>query len=163
MAKRSKGGRDGSSTIAVNRRARHDYHIDETVEAGLELAGTEVKSLRAGQASLAHSFAAVRDGQAWLLQADIPQYAQGGAFNHHPTRPRRLLLHRHEIDRLGRWAAESGRTLVPLELYWRDGRAKLRVGLGRGKAKVDKRRDIAERDANRAAERAVASRAKGRR
>lgn len=154
MAKR----KHGADTIAVNRRARFDYDIAETFEAGLALTGTEVKSLRAGKASLAQAFATVREGEAWLVQAHIPEYEFGNRANHDPTRMRKLLLHRREIAQLERFVAERGRTLVPMKLYWKDGRAKLLVGLGTGKAAHDKRRDIAKRDADREIQRALAAR-----
>ncbi len=146
--------------IAVNRRARHDYDIGETFEAGLVLTGTEVKSLRAGKASLAEAFATVRDGEAWLVQANIPEYDFGNRANHDPTRMRKLLLHRREIETMERFIRERGRTLVPLKLYWRDGRVKLEVGLGTGKAQHDKRADLAERDARRQIDRALRERQK---
>jgi SsrA-binding protein len=144
--------------IAVNRRARFDYEIAETVEAGLVLTGTEVKSLRAGKASLAQAFATVRKGEAWLVQAHIPEYEFGNRANHEPTRMRKLLLHRDEIARLERFTQEQGRTLVPMRLYWKDGRAKILIGLGRGKANVDKRADLARKDADRAIRRALRER-----
>jgi SsrA-binding protein len=144
--------------IVMNRRARFDYDIEETVEAGLVLVGTEVKSLRAGKASLAEAFATVRNGEAWLVQAHIPEYEFGNRTNHDPTRMRKLLLHRSEIDRCERFTQEQGRTLVPIKLYWSDGRAKLLVGLGTGKAQHDKRADLARKDAKREIERALKAR-----
>ncbi len=146
------------TTIAVNRRARYDYDIVDTVEAGLVLTGTEVKSLRAGKASLAQAFAMIRDGEAWLVQAHIPEYAFGNRANHDPTRRRKLLLHRRQITELAEFTREQGRTLVPLRLYWRDGRAKILLGLARGKAQHDKRAAIAERDADRQMRRALRDR-----
>ncbi len=146
------------TTIAVNRRARYDYDIVDTVEAGLVLTGTEVKSLRAGKASLAQAFAMVRDGQAWLVQAHIPEYAFGNRANHDPTRRRKLLLHKRQIAELAAFTQEQGRTLVPMRLYWRDGRAKVLLGLARGKAQHDKRAAIAERDAERQMRRALRDR-----
>lgn len=146
------------TTIAVNRRARYDYDIVDTVEAGLVLTGTEVKSLRAGKASLAQAFAMVRDGQAWLVQAHIPEYAFGNRANHDPTRRRKLLLHKRQIAELAEFTQEQGRTLVPMRLYWRDGRAKVLLGLARGKAQHDKRAAIAERDAERQMRRALRDR-----
>lgn len=160
-AKRERQRHDDA--IAVNRRARHDYEITDTVEAGIVLRGTEVKALRAGRASLQHAYAVIRGGEAWLYQAHIPEYAYGNIHNHAPTRERKLLLHRAEIRRLEEFSREAGRTLVPLKLYWRDGKAKVQIGLAVGKARHDKRRDLAERDAQRQIERAVAQRAKGRR
>jgi SsrA-binding protein len=146
--------------VAVNRRARFDYRIDETVEAGLVLTGTEVKSLRAGRGSIAEAFAVVRDGEAWLVQAHIPEYEFGNRGNHDPPRQRKLLLHRHEIERLAKFTRERGRTLVPLRLYWREGKAKLLLGLGVGKAVHDKRADLAAKDAQRQIERALRAREK---
>ena len=147
--------KDRDTTIAVNRRARFDYDIVDTVEAGLVLTGTEVKSLRAGKASLAQAFATIRRGEAWLVQAHIPEYAFGNRANHDPTRQRKLLLHRHQIAELERFAQEQGRTLVPMRLYWKDGRAKILLGLARGKAQHDKRAAMAERDAERQMQRAL--------
>lgn len=162
MAGKGAKGKDrGGDVIAVNRRARYDYDITDTVEAGLVLTGTEVKSLRDGKASLAEAFATVRDGEAWLVQATIPEYAFGNRANHDPARRRKLLLHRSEIDRLDRFTQEQGRTLVPMRLYWRDGRAKLLIGLGVGKARYDKRASIAKRDADRAVARALSDRQRG--
>ncbi len=160
MGKRKRAG-DGADTIAVNRRARFDYEIHDTVEAGLVLTGTEVKSLRAGKASLQEAFATIRGGEAWLVQAHIPEYEFGNRANHDPTRQRKLLLHADEIAELERFAAEQGRTLVPLKLYWKDGRAKLLIGLGTGKARHDKRATMAKRDADREIQRALAARQRG--
>lgn len=151
----------GNSTIAVNRRARFDYDIVDTVEAGLVLTGTEVKSLRAGKASLAQAFATIRRGEAWLVQAHIPEYEFGNRANHDPTRQRKLLLHADEIARLERFTQEQGRTLVPMRLYWRDGRAKVQLGLARGKAQHDKRAAIAQRDVDRQMQRALRERERG--
>jgi SsrA-binding protein len=148
----------GQDTIAVNRRARFDYDIGDTFEAGLSLTGTEVKSLRLGKASIAEAYGLVRDGEAWLYQATVPEYPFGNRANHDPTRPRKLLLHRREIERMERFVQERGRTLVPLRLYWRDGIAKLEIGLGTGKATYDKRHALAERDANRQVQRALRER-----
>lgn len=144
------------TTIAVNKRARRDYEIVETFEAGLELTGTEVKSLRAGRASIKEAFGLVRHGEAWLVQAHIAHYDYGNRFNHDPTRWRKLLLHRREIDRIAEFTREQGRTLAVLKLYWDErGQAKALVGLGKGKATRDKRRDEAERDAQREMQRAM--------
>lgn len=148
----------GEDTIAVNRRARYDYDITDTVEAGLVLTGTEVKSLRGGKASIAQAFATMRGDEAWLVQAHIPEYAFGNRANHDPTRQRKLLLHRRELDELARFTQEQGRTLVPLRLYWRDGNAKLLIGLAVGKARHDKRADLARRDADRQIQRALRER-----
>jgi SsrA-binding protein len=151
----------GPDTIAVNRRARFDYDIAETFEAGLALTGTEVKSLREGKASLQEAFATVRGGEAWLVQATIPEYAFGNRQNHDPTRQRKLLLNRREIKRCTEFTQEQGRTLVPMRLYWRDGLAKLEIGLGTGKAQHDKRADLAKKDAKRQIDRALRERRKG--
>jgi len=148
----------GEKLIADNRRARHDYHLLDRFEAGLVLTGTEVKSLRDGRASLAQSFAEVRDGEAWLVGANIATYDQGNIANHDPDRPRKLLLHRREIDRLLGQTRERGLTVVPTRLYFKDGRVKVELALGRGKERGDKRRAIAERDAQRQMERALKSR-----
>ena len=141
--------------IARNRRARHDYHIDEVVEAGLVLTGTEVKSLRAGRASLTDGFGQVTDGEAWLHGVHIPEYTLGTWTNHEPRRTRKLLMHRKEIDRLAASTRERGLTLIPLSLYFKDGRAKVELGLARGKRSYDKRHDLAERDAAREVDRAL--------
>jgi SsrA-binding protein len=144
--------------IAENRRARHDYHLLERVEAGLVLTGTEVKSLRDGRATLGQSWADIRDGEMWLQGAEIATYAQGNTANHEPTRPRKLLLHRREIDRLYAQVREKGLTLVPTKLYFKDGRVKIELALARGKDVRDKRRTVADRDAKRQIERALKSR-----
>jgi len=148
----------GEKLIADNRRARHDYHLLDRFEAGLVLTGTEVKSLRDGRASLAQSFAEVRDGEAWLVGANIATYDQGNIANHDPDRPRKLLLHRREIDRLLGQTRERGLTVVPTRLYFKDGRVKVELALARGKEIRDKRRDIAKRDADRQIDRALKSR-----
>ena len=140
--------------IARNRRARHDYHIEDVVEAGLVLTGTEVKSLRAGRASLTDGFAQITDGEMWLLGVHIPEYAHGTWTNHEPRRPRKLLLHRKEIDRLASKTAERGLTLIPLSLYFSGGRVKVELAVARGKRTYDKRQDLAQRDAAREVERA---------
>ena len=144
--------------IVDNRRARYDYQLLERVEAGIALTGTEVKSLRAGRVSLAQAFAEVRDGEAWLLGAEIQPYEQGNRSNHEATRPRKLLLHRREIDSLYGMVREKGLTLVPTRLYFKDGRVKIELAVARGKELRDKRRDLAERDARRQMERALKSR-----
>jgi SsrA-binding protein len=145
----------GIKVVARNRRARHDYHIDDTVEAGIVLTGTEVKSLRLGRASLTDGFAQVTDGEMWLHGVHIPEYLQGTWTNHEPRRTRKLLLHRKEIDRLAEATRERGSTLIPLSLYFSDGRAKVEVALARGKRTYDKRHDLAERDAAREVDRAL--------
>jgi SsrA-binding protein len=141
--------------IAENRRARHDYHLLERVEAGLVLTGTEVKSLREGRVTLANSFADIRDGEAWLLGVEIAVYDHGNRANHEPDRPRKLLLHRREIDSLYGMVREKGLTVVPTRLYFKDGRAKVELAVARGKEQRDKRRDVADRDAKRQIERAI--------
>lgn len=150
--------RPGSSLIAENRRARHDYHLLERLEAGLQLTGTEVKSLRAGGAQLAQAYAEIRDGEAWLVGATIAEYAQGNQLNHRPERDRKLLLHRREIDSLYGKVREKGLTLVPTRLYLKDGKVKVELALARGKERIDKRRSLAERDAQRQMERALKAR-----
>ena len=148
----------GEKLIADNRRARHDYELLDRFEAGLVLTGTEVKSLRDGRASLAQAFADVRDGEVWLVGAEIATYDQGNIANHVPTRDRKLLLHRGEIASLYGKVREKGLTLVPTRMYWKDGRAKVEIALARGKQTIDKRRDIAKREADRAMQRALKSR-----
>jgi SsrA-binding protein len=144
--------------ITDNRKARHDYHLLERIEAGLVLTGTEVKSLRAGRATLGQAYADVRDGEAWLHGAEIAVYDQGNRANHDPARARKLLLHRREIDRLYGQVREKGLTLVPTRLYFKDGRVKVELALARGKDTVDKRRALADRDAKRQIERAMKAR-----
>ena len=143
-----------STVIARNRRARHDYHLEDTVEGGLVLTGTEVKSLREGRASLTDGFAQIEDGEVWLHGVHIPEYTQGTWTNHEPRRPRKVLMHRKEIDRFASKVAERGLTIIPLELYFKDGRVKVELALARGKRSYDKRNDLAERDAAREVERA---------
>ncbi|AAZ56509.1 SsrA-binding protein SmpB [Thermobifida fusca] len=156
MARKKKQDKgQGPKTIAQNRRARHDYHIEDTYEAGLVLTGTEVKSLRAGRASLVDGFAQIKNGEVWLHNVHIPEYTMGTWTNHAPRRPRKLLLHREEIAKLDAKTREAGRTLVPLSLYFRNGRAKVEIALARGKREYDKRHDIAEREAKREMERAL--------
>jgi SsrA-binding protein len=150
----------GTRLITENRRARHDYHLLERVEAGIALSGTEVKSLREGGASLRRAFGDVRGGEIYLVGAHIPVYAQGNLMNHDPDRDRKLLLHRREIDSLAGKVQERGLTLIPTRLYFKDGRAKVELALARGKEARDKRRDIAERDARRQIERAMKSRSR---
>ncbi len=140
--------------IARNRRARHDYHIEDVVEAGIVLTGTEVKSLRAGRASLTDGYGQISGGEMWLYGVHIPEYAHGTWTNHEPRRPRKLLLHRKEIDRLASKTAERGFTLVPLSLYFSDGKVKVELAVARGKRAYDKRQALAERDAAREVERA---------
>ena len=143
-------------TLARNRQATHEYSILETFEAGIELMGTEVKALRDGRTQLREGYVRVENGEAWLLGVNIAEYTQGHRRNHEPQRRRRLLLHRREIEYLGAKVAQQGLTLVPLRIYLRGNRIKLEFGLARGKKLWDKRRDIAERDARRDAERLTA-------
>jgi SsrA-binding protein len=145
-------------TVAVNRRARHQYAIEETLEAGLALTGTEIKSIRAGRVNLAEAYARIERGEAWLIGAHIAPYEQGNRNNHEPTRTRKLLLHRDQIAELVGRTQAKGFTLVPMKLYIRNGMAKLELGIGRGKKAFDKRRTIAERDARRDLERSTKER-----
>ncbi len=147
----------GEKLIVDNRRARHEYNLGDRYEAGLVLTGTEVKSLRGGHAQLRQAYAEVRDGEAWLIGLHVPEYSEGNRANHDPDRPRKLLLHRREIDRLGAGVREKGFTLVPTRLYFKDGRVKVELALARGKELRDKRRDIAARDAQRQIERELKS------
>jgi len=147
--------------VADNRKARHDYFIDETVEAGLALVGTEVKSLRAGRVNLRDSYAEVRGGEVFLLGVHIAAYEQGNIWNHEPLRARKLLLHKREIERLAGKVRERGYTLVPLKLYFRGSHAKVELGLAHGKRQYDKRAAIARRDADREMERALRHRGRG--
>jgi SsrA-binding protein len=151
----------GTKLIAENRRARHDYHLLERVEAGITLTGTEVKSLRAGRVSLQRAFADLREGEIYLVGAHIDEYEQGNIENHEPGRDRKLLLHRREIDSLVGNVRERGLTLVPTRMYFKDGRVKVELALAKGKETRDKRRDIAERDARRQMERALKDRRAG--
>lgn len=151
---------EGTKLITSNRKARHDYHILETVEAGLVLTGTEVKSLRDGKASLAEAYARMDGDEVWLVGAHIPEYTHGNRGNHEPTRPRKLLLHRKEIERMRGKIQEKGLTVVPLRLYWKRGRAKVELALVRGKREYDRRDDVAKREAKREIDRAMSRRAK---
>ena len=145
----------GRKMIAQNRKARHDFHVEDVYEAGIVLTGTEVKSLRAGRASLIDGYAVIKDGEAWLMGVHIPEYTEGTWTNHEPRRPRKLLLHRLEIERLIGKTKESGLTLVPLALYFKDGKAKIEIALARGKRQYDKRQALAERQASREMARAL--------
>ena len=151
----------GRKVVAQNKKARHDYHIEDTYEAGLVLVGTEVKSLRQGRASLVDGFAEVHDGEVFLHGVHIPVYTQGTWTNHEPRRVRKLLLHRDEIAKIDSKVRERGFTLIPLALYFKDGRAKVEIALARGKKEYDKRHSLAERQANREKEQAVQRRLKG--
>ena len=149
---------EGVKRIARNKKAFFNYEIVEDIEAGLVLRGTEVKSLRAGKLQLVDAYAKIENGEAWLLHAHISEYENGSIFNHEPQRRRKLLLHKKEISRLAAKVREKGLTVVPLELYFRNGRVKVKLGLCRGKAVHDKRTTIRERDEKRAAERDLADR-----
>jgi SsrA-binding protein len=151
----------GRRLIASNRKARHDYHIEDTYEAGIVLQGTEVKSLRAGRASLVDAFCDVENGEMYLHQLHIAAYTQGTWTNHEPRRRRKLLLHRAEIEKIEAKVREKGFTVIPLQMYFVDGRAKVEIGLAKGKKSWDKRQAIAERTAKREAEIALGRRAKG--
>ncbi|GAA3851377.1 MULTISPECIES: SsrA-binding protein SmpB [Amycolatopsis] len=153
----------GSKVIASNRRARHDYAVLDTYEAGIALVGTEVKSLRAGRASLVDAFATVDDGEVWLRNLHIPEYEHGTWTNHESRRKRKLLLHRGEIEKLIGKTKEGGLSLVPLSMYFKDGKVKVELALAKGKKAYDKRQDLAKRDAQREISRAVGRALKGRR
>lgn len=154
MAKKSKNSKDTSSTIALNKKARHDYEINETVEAGLVLEGWEVKSLRDKRANITDTYVMIQKNEAWLVGANItPLQTASTHINPAPMRARKLLLHRNELDKLIGFVERKGFTLVPMSLYWKKGRAKLQVGLGKGKKLHDKRADLKERDWKRDQER----------
>jgi SsrA-binding protein len=151
----------GEKLVASNKKARHDFLIEDTIEAGLVLSGTEVKSLRAGRASLVDAYATIDRGEAWIEGIHIPEYTQGTWTNHPPRRKRKLLLHRREIDRLAGQVSRGGYTLVPLKLYFLDGRAKVEIALAKGKREFDKRQTLREKQDKREAERAMAKRNRG--
>ena len=152
-------GKDiGRKLVASYRKARHDYHIEDTYEAGLALWGTEVKALRAGRCSLVDGFAQFTDGELWLEGVHIPEYTQGTWTNHAPRRKRKLLLHREELDKIEGKIREKGRTIVPLAVYFKDGRAKVEIALATGKKLYDKRQALRERQDKREADRAMHSR-----
>ncbi|HVL64606.1 MAG TPA: SsrA-binding protein SmpB [Actinomycetota bacterium] len=153
-----KAGAPPTKLITANRKARHDYEIEETLEAGVVLTGTEVKSCREGRANLTDAYATVTDGEVWLLQAHISPYSFGNRANHEPTRPRKLLLHREEIQRLQVKVSQEGRTLVPLRLYFKHGLAKAELAVARGKKLHDKRQSKAKQDAERDMRRALGRR-----
>jgi SsrA-binding protein len=146
---------DGEKTVTVNRRARHDYFIDEKFEAGLVLSGSEVKSLRDGKAQLKDSYGRLTKGELWLVNAHINEYSPAARFGHDPTRARKLLMHRREIDRLTGKMKERGLALIPLRLYFKHGRAKVELGLAHGKKQYDKRASIKERESKREVDRAI--------
>jgi SsrA-binding protein len=145
----------GEKTVTLNRKAGHDYHILRTLEAGLSLLGTEIKSVRSGHVSIREAYVRPHDGEMWLVGAHIAQYPPAGPANHDPTRSRRLLLHRREIGELQREVQAAGVTLVPVRLYLKDGKAKLEIALARGKKSYDKREAIAKREIERQMQRAV--------
>ncbi|GAA2726320.1 MULTISPECIES: SsrA-binding protein SmpB [Streptomyces] len=147
----------GRKLIAQNKKARHDYHLLTTYECGLVLTGTEVKSLRQGRASLVDGFVHIDGGEAWLHNVHVPEYSQGTWTNHSARRKRKLLLHRAEIDKLASKADETGHTIVPLSLYFKDGRAKVEIALAKGKKEYDKRQTLREKQDRREADRAIAS------
>jgi len=149
MARQKNKDPEGTKTICRNKRAFHDYEIIESLECGLVLTGTEVKSLREGSASLESAYAKVEDGEVWLLGSDIPEYSMGNRMNHKPKRPRKLLLHRREIARFADKAAERGLTLVPLRIYFKNGLAKVELAVARGKQLFDKREAKKKADAQR--------------
>ena len=150
-------------TVAQNRRARHEYSIEDSMEAGIVLSGTEIKSIRAGKVNLADAFARIERGEAWLVGAHIAPWEGGNRLNHEPKRDRKLLLHRHQIDQLLGHTKAKGLTLVPLKLYITErGKAKLELGLGKGKQLYDRRREIAARDSRREVERELAESGRGR-
>lgn len=157
MATKSKeGGAKGPRTVASNRKARHDFHIEETLEAGIQLLGTEIKSVRAGQVNLREGFVLIKDGEAWLRQVHIAQYSHGNRENHEETRPRKLLLHKRQIQDLHSDATQRNWTIIPLRMYITEkGLAKVEIALARGKQQFDKRQDIASRDAKRDIQRAL--------
>jgi SsrA-binding protein len=148
-------GTPGDRTVASNRRARHDYQILESLEAGIQLTGSEVKSLRAGRASLTEAYGQIRNGEAWLEGMHIPPYEQGVTRGYDPIRPRKLLLHRREIDRLFGKVKQQGLAMVPMRVYFTHGIAKLELGLGKGKREYEKRQSIARRDSEREMEQAA--------
>ena len=151
----------GQKLVAQNRKARYDFHIDDTLEAGLVLVGTEVKSLRAGRATLVDGFAEIHEGQAYLHGVHIPEYTQGTWTNHEPRRVRKLLLNRAEINRLESKVNERGFTLIPLSLYFKDGRAKVEIAVARGKKTYDKRHALAAKQADREKQQALGRKLKG--
>ncbi len=150
-----KSDKDGEKLIADNRKARHDYHIDEQLECGIMLRGTEVKSLRDGRVVLSDAFAQVMKNELFLMNLDIQVYTHGSVHNHEPRRFRKLLVHRREIERWGAKVQEKGYTMIPLRMYWKNGRAKVLLGLGRGKKEFDRRDDIKQREGDREMNRAL--------
>jgi SsrA-binding protein len=160
MARTKKGEEEGIKIITRNKRAFHEYEIHDTLECGLVLTGTEVKSLREGSGNLEDAYAKIEDGEVWLIGCDIPEYTMGNRMNHKPKRPRKLLLHRREIGKFAGKASERGFTLVPLKLYFKDGRAKVELAVARGKQLHDKREAKKKADAQREIRRALSERRK---
>jgi SsrA-binding protein len=164
MAKRASGtavaSPSGDRVVTQNRRAYHDYFIEETLEAGLALTGSEIKSIRDGKVTIGESYVRVDNGELWLIGANVTPYSHGAYANHEPARPRKLLVHRREIEALREATERKGMTLVPLRIRLRNGRAKVDVGVARGKKLYDKRQAVAERDAKRAIDRAMKERAR---
>ena len=160
-AKKKKAAVDNNSTLATNRRARHDYTILDTLECGMVLVGTEIKSMREGKISLTDAFATIDDGEVYIRNLHIPEYSQGTWTNHSPKRTRKLLLHRREIDKLMGQVRDGNKTLIPLKVYLKNGRAKCELGLAKGKQDYDKREDIKRRDQNRDITRELGRRVKG--
>jgi SsrA-binding protein len=158
VSKQAKDAKDSRKLVASNRKARHDYLIEDTYEAGLVLMGTEVKSLRMGRASLVDGYAAWRGDELWLEGVHIPEYVQGTWTNHTPRRRRKLLLHKDELARIQRKSSETGHTIVPLSLYFKDGKAKVEIAVAKGKRQYDKRQSLRERQDRLDAERALHSR-----
>jgi SsrA-binding protein len=158
MSRQQKDGDDDIRVVTRNRRAFHDYEILDRVEAGIALVGTEVKSLRDGHANLEDAYAKLEDGEVWMLGSEIPEYAMGNRLNHKPKRPRKLLLHRREIEKFAGKASQRGFTLVPLRLYFKRGRAKVEIGVAKGKQAHDKRQSLKKADADREMRRAIADR-----
>jgi SsrA-binding protein len=161
MAKKSTQGDDPQvRLITQNRKARHRFHVLDELECGLVLAGSEVKSLREGRVSIEEAYARLKDGELWLLNCDIPEYPDANRFNHQPKRPRKLLLHRHQIRQFAQQAMEKGLTLVPLKMYFRGGKAKVLVGLCRGKQRHDKREAMKKAETEREIRRQMLRRTK---
>lgn len=157
-AKSKMDGEDVIVTICRNRRARHDYDISDPIECGIVLVGTEVKSLRNGHVQLDEAYAKIEDGELWLVGCEIPEYSFGNRLNHAPKRQRKLLLHRREIKKLEAHGDQRGHTLVPLQMYFKNGRAKVEVAVGRGKQSYDKRQSLKKAEAKREIDRAIAKR-----
>ncbi len=161
MARQAQGDEEGVKVVTRNRRAFHDYEILDRIECGVALVGTEVKSLRDGHANLEDAYAKLEDGELWLIGSEIPEYAMGNRLNHKPKRPRKLLLHRREIDKFVGKASQRGYTLVPLRLYFKRGRAKVELAVAKGKQAFDKRQALKKADSEREIRRAMSNRRRG--